>query len=103
MATQRMTFFKVFDPEAHNDDLIEKYNILRETNKKDGKPYIRSIIAKPTIANRLDNGYNFVAITTFDSLEDLEFYDKECPAHKKLKEFSNQVTERPPQSVWIYL
>lgn len=34
MATQRMTFFKVFDPEVHNGDLIEKYNILRETNQK---------------------------------------------------------------------
>lgn len=29
-----MTFFKVFDPKTHSEDLIEKYDILHKTNEK---------------------------------------------------------------------
>lgn len=32
-------------------------------------------------------GYTMLAVTVFKSREDFDYYDKECPAHKKLRDF----------------
>ncbi len=51
---------------------------------QDGKPYIQSIEAGPTV-NDSNLDYNFVAATVFKNMEDCQYYENECAAHKSLK------------------
>ena len=40
-------------------------------------------------------GFTFVAMTRFDSLEDVKYYDEECEAHKVLKAFAYDKVQQP--------
>jgi len=44
-------------------------------------------------------GFKVVAVTKFDSLEDMKYYDEECMAHKKLKKFTFGKGGVPPLTV----
>lgn len=52
---------------------------------QDGKPYILSLEAGPTYEDARNQGYTLVAKTVFKNIEDFEYYDKECQAHKEFK------------------
>jgi hypothetical protein len=55
--------------------------------EQDGKPYITNVSFGPAFPDPRSQGYNFGVKTTFATLEDLKFYDAECPAHQTLKAF----------------
>lgn len=60
---------------------------------QDGKPYILSAAAGPSIDDPRNKGYNVSVKTTFASLEDMKYYDNECEAHKALKAVAGPVKE----------
>ncbi|KAH6604135.1 Cupin [Trichoderma cornu-damae] len=80
----RITLFKIPSEESQKK-FVEQYRIMRETNSKDGKPYILSVTAGPAEPDQRSQGFTFVAKTEFASIEDMKYYDEECPAHKALK------------------
>ncbi|RAO65812.1 uncharacterized protein BHQ10_001824 [Talaromyces amestolkiae] len=53
--------------------------------EQDGKPYISNVSFGPAIPDERSQGYNFGVKTTFATVEDVKFYDTECPAHQTLK------------------
>ncbi|KAI5357227.1 putative stress responsive alpha-beta barrel [Septoria linicola] len=102
MPIQRITHFKVLD-EDHIPKMLAAYKKLEEENRKvihprsgltyfyadasiqDGKPHILEIKAYQTIPDARSQGYSVVGMTKFKDLEDMKFYDTECPAHEALK------------------
>jgi len=63
------------------------YQVLAKTHSKDGKPYILSLEAGPADEDARSKGYTYVSKTVFKDMEDYDFYDKDCEAHKKLKRY----------------
>ncbi|KAF4779137.1 stress responsive A/B Barrel domain-containing protein [Colletotrichum scovillei] len=82
----RVTMFKIAD-EGQQKQLIEQYKILGGSHKKDGKPYILSMVVGPAVDDPRAQGFTIVAKTEFASLEDMKYYDDECAAHGVLKSF----------------
>ncbi|WQF83251.1 Putative stress responsive alpha-beta barrel [Colletotrichum destructivum] len=82
----RVTMFKIAD-EGQRQSLIEQYKILGENQKKDGKPYILSMVVGPAIDDPRSQGYTVVCKTEFASLDDMRYYDDECAAHGAIKVF----------------
>lgn len=62
-------------------------------NMKDGQPYIVGCEAGYTLPDSRNQGYNIAAKTTFASLEDFEFFDKQCSAHLELRTFAKSVNQ----------
>jgi hypothetical protein len=60
---------------------------------QDGKPYIQSVTVGAVDEDQLAQGYSVAAISAFASIEDLYYYDSQCAAHSKLKEFADSVTQ----------
>lgn len=110
---ERITLFKV-PKEEDRERLLEQYKVLAKTATKvsqtlnrppprqpqpdprhlqDGKPYILSAAAGPSIDDPRNKGYNISVKTTFASLEDMNYYDTECEAHKALKAVAGPVKE----------
>ncbi|EME45164.1 hypothetical protein DOTSEDRAFT_71015 [Dothistroma septosporum NZE10] len=85
MTTVRVTAFKVTN-DADIDTMLDAYKLLAKENQKHGQRYILDVKAFREIGAQYNQGYNCVAVTQFQSAEDMKFYDEECPAHKKLKE-----------------
>lgn len=56
---------------------------------QNGAPYIVSNEASRVInsSEERSQGFTIIAVTTFNSKEDVDYYDKECSAHRKLREF----------------
>ncbi|RVX67531.1 hypothetical protein B0A52_08884 [Exophiala mesophila] len=89
---KRITLFKI-PKEEDISALLEQYEILRSTATKNGAPYIVSNEAH-RIANHTEEraqGYTLVSITVFKSEEDFVYYDKECAAHAKLRDFATTI------------
>ncbi|OHW97644.1 stress responsive a b barrel domain-containing protein [Colletotrichum incanum] len=82
----RVTMFKIAD-EGQKKQLIEQYKVLESSQKKDGKPYILSVVVGPAIDDPRSQGFTVVAKTEFASLDDMKYYDDECAAHDALKTF----------------
>ncbi|KAL2005706.1 hypothetical protein VTN00DRAFT_10199 [Thermoascus crustaceus] len=79
--------------EVDRDRVLEQYKVLAKTAVKDGKPYITSITAGPTVPDPRNKGFNLAVKTTFASLEDMRYYDTECEAHRALKAVVGPVRE----------
>ena len=64
---------------------------------KDGKPYILYVSAGVVHDDKRAQGYTVAAKTEFASLDDMLFYDEQCPAHATLKAKAKAlgVTEMP--------
>ncbi|KAG7291789.1 hypothetical protein NEMBOFW57_001809 [Staphylotrichum longicolle] len=91
----RSTLFKAPDAESQAR-LLEAYSTLKQNQVKDGKPYIIGVEARLLLDDPRSNGYTVVARTLFSSVEDMKYYDTECPAHKELrKTASGLIAERP--------
>lgn len=103
----RVTMFKIPDPKAQ-EEILSKYKTLQADalkvhvghtkvseppliSEQDGKPYIVSAKAGYTENDPRNQGFNIVANTTFASMADFEFYDKDCEAHKVIREFAKSV------------
>ncbi|KAI6780499.1 uncharacterized protein J7T54_000138 [Emericellopsis cladophorae] len=54
-------------------------------NQRNGKPYILSMAAGPAEEGPRTQGYTFVSKTEFASMDDMKFYESECPAHGAVK------------------
>ncbi|KIW99777.1 uncharacterized protein Z518_10705 [Rhinocladiella mackenziei CBS 650.93] len=85
---KRITLFKV-PKEEDIDAIIAEYEVLRATAQKDGAPYIVANEASRVLntSEERSQGYTLIAVTTFKSKEDFDYYDKQCPSHKRLREF----------------
>lgn len=118
MPIQRVTLFRVPD-EKNIPLIISAYKTLEQenqrvtkpipfhplkhsfthTNLQDGKPYIRQIKCGPSLSGpERGKSFTFVAMTRFDNLDDVRYYDEECAAHKKLKEFAHDKVQQPWES-----
>jgi len=58
---------------------------------QDGSPYLVSVEAGKTFANRRTQGYTVAVMSTFASKEAFEHYDIQCEAHKKIKAFASSM------------
>ncbi|KAL6249550.1 hypothetical protein RBB50_003403 [Rhinocladiella similis] len=85
---KRVSLFKV-PKEEDVDAIIAEYAVLRATAQKDGAPYIISNEATrvTNASEERAQGYTLIAVTTFKSREDFEYYDKQCEAHAKIRSF----------------
>ncbi|KAF3916505.1 hypothetical protein ABW20_dc0101208 [Dactylellina cionopaga] len=97
---KRVTLFKVPD-EAHQEAILNQYKLLEEQALKDGKPYILSLSAGKTKDDPRRKGFTLCAISVFSSLEDMQYYDTECAAHKALKEVAAGKLEEMPLTVFM--
>ncbi|KAK6437581.1 hypothetical protein LTR95_006222 [Oleoguttula sp. CCFEE 5521] len=89
---KRITLFKV--PKQSDIELVLKaYEILRSTAVKDGRPYVVSNVVRPVLntSSPLSHGFTVMSQSVFGNHADHDFYDKDCPAHKKLKETTGKV------------
>ncbi|PQE32837.1 hypothetical protein CJF32_00001308 [Rutstroemia sp. NJR-2017a WRK4] len=80
----RITMFKVPTSESR-EAMLKNYETLSKTAVKDGAPYITSLSCGTGIEDPRSQGYNLIAKTEFKTLEDMQYYDSECEAHKKFK------------------
>ncbi|KAG7146034.1 Fusaristatin A biosynthesis cluster protein like [Verticillium longisporum] len=94
----RVTMFKLPNKD-HQDKLLAAYRTLSAEQKKDGAPYILSLVVGPALADPRSKGYTIVAKTEFASLADMRWYDDECPAHAKLKALVPEFGLNPPEDV----
>ncbi|KAK6343809.1 hypothetical protein TWF696_007470 [Orbilia brochopaga] len=81
---KRVTLFKVPN-EADQDVILEQYKKVKQEAQKDGKPYILSLSAGKTKDDPRSKGFNLCAISVFANMDDMNYYDTECAAHKALK------------------
>ncbi|KAF2753886.1 hypothetical protein EJ05DRAFT_479909 [Pseudovirgaria hyperparasitica] len=79
----RITLFKVAEEDI--DEVLAQYKGLKEKALKDDQPYILRAYAQRTYPEARNQGFSICAHTSFASLEDFEYYDKECAVHKALK------------------
>jgi len=86
----RVTLFKIEDPE-NQQKLLSFYKEMKTKALKDSKPYILSCEAGPTVKEQRNKGFTIAAKTTFRSMADFDYYDKECAAHKELAAFAKSV------------
>ncbi|EGY19843.1 hypothetical protein ACHAP6_006894 [Verticillium nonalfalfae] len=94
----RVTMFKLPNKD-HQEKLLAAYRTLSAEQKKDGAPYILSLVVGPALADPRSKGYTIVAKTEFASLADMRWYDDECPAHAKLKALVPEFGLNPPEDI----
>ncbi|KAK1990136.1 stress responsive A/B barrel domain-containing protein [Colletotrichum falcatum] len=82
----RVTMFKIVD-EGQQKQLIEQYKVLQSAQKKDGKPYILSLVVGHAADDPRAQGFTVVSKSEFASLEDMKYYDEDCAAHAELKAY----------------
>ncbi|KAK4553103.1 hypothetical protein LTR86_009830 [Recurvomyces mirabilis] len=95
MPVQRITCFKITD-ENDIQSMIDQYDVIRETNQKDGKPYILSLSSHKPVPDPRTSGFNLISTTKFASMDDVKYYDESCEAHQKLKDFAKGKVGGPP-------
>ncbi|MCJ1334069.1 hypothetical protein MMC10_010776 [Thelotrema lepadinum] len=84
MVVQRITMFKITDDTAY-PAVEAEYKKLQGVATKDSTPYILSVNGHPLLPDQRSQGFNFIARTSFATLDDMKYYDEECQAHKNLK------------------
>ncbi|MCJ1480455.1 hypothetical protein MMC06_000610 [Schaereria dolodes] len=96
----RTTLFKIPNPEDQQT-LLNQYSELSRTAVKHSAPYILSLHAGPCIPDPRSQYYNFSVNAVFASLEDMQYYDNDCEAHKKLKDVVGPIKEGMPLTVYF--
>ncbi|EYE93760.1 Dabb family protein [Aspergillus glaucus CBS 516.65] len=89
---ERVTLFKI----PNNDDrqrVLEQFKVLVKSATKDGKPYISNAAVGASFDDPRTHGYNLSVKMTFQSLDDMRYYDNDCEAHKALKAVAVPVKE----------
>jgi hypothetical protein len=87
----RVTMFKI-PKQEDRDKILEQYKVLAKTHERNGKPYIVSVLAGPAEEDQRSQGYTFVCKTEFATMDDMKFYDDECPAHVGVKNVFKTLT-----------
>ncbi|KAK5195056.1 hypothetical protein LTR99_002705 [Exophiala xenobiotica] len=91
-AIERVTLFKI--PKESDRQLhIEQYGILAQSAQKDGKAYIHNLTVGQPHQDQRAKGWNLAVKSTYESLADMEYYDKQCPAHAELKKITSPTRE----------
>lgn len=67
---------------------------------QDGKPYILSLKANKLYDDPRSNGYRFAAESTFETVEDMKYYDNECEAHTLLKKEIGPLSQGKPMTIY---
>ncbi|KAM0345680.1 hypothetical protein ACHAPU_006335 [Fusarium lateritium] len=88
----RVTLFKI-PKEEDQQHLLDLYKQMPQKAVKDGKPYIASVQAGKAKADQRAQGFTVVAISSFSSQEDFDYYDTQCTAHLELRTFAKSVNE----------
>lgn len=104
----RVTLFKIPEVEDQNK-LLAKYKVAQQKALKvpcsrfpgcaasnirqNGDPYIIRVEAGQTEEDQRNQGYTVCAKTTFASMDDFEYYDKTCEAHKEIRAFAASVNK----------
>jgi len=81
--------------------MLDQFSKMQKEAKKDGKNYITSCHANKGISDPRSQGFNLIAHTSFESLEDMKYYDEEDPVHKELRSFGNGKVNPPPIVVYM--
>ena len=69
---------------------------------QDGKPYILYMCAGLVTDPERAKGFTVVGKTEFASMDDMKFYDFECPAHQNLKALAGSLgLSEPPHTVFF--
>ncbi|RMJ28123.1 hypothetical protein PHISP_00977 [Aspergillus sp. HF37] len=89
---ERITLFNI-PSEADQNRVLEQYKVLAQTARKDGKPYILNAAVGRSVDDPRNKGFNISVKTTFASMEDMQYYDTECEAHKALKAVAGPVKQ----------
>ena len=73
--------------------LLHQTSILTLSFPKNGESYIVSNAARKVLntSSPLSEGYTIMSQSIFKDHSDHDFYDKECPAHKTLKQTTSRV------------
>ncbi|KAF4983600.1 hypothetical protein FZEAL_1009 [Fusarium zealandicum] len=86
----RLTLFKIpKDEDQHH--LLDLCKEIPQKAVKNGKPYITSVQADKAKPDQRAQGFTIVAISTFKSEEEFDYYDKEFPAYVELRTFAKSV------------
>ncbi|CEI38421.1 hypothetical protein FVEN_g12127 [Fusarium venenatum] len=88
----RVTLFKV-PSENDQQHLVDLYKQMSQKAVKEGKPYITSVQAGKASPDERAQGFTVVAISTFSSKADFDYYDTQCEAHLELKTFAKGVNQ----------
>lgn len=59
---------------------------------QDGKPYILNLAVGPAEADPRSQGFTLVSKSEFASMQDMKYYDNDCPHHQALKDFAKTLT-----------
>ncbi|KAA8648767.1 hypothetical protein EYZ11_004915 [Aspergillus tanneri] len=89
---ERITIFKIPN-EGDRKRVLEQYKVLAKTAVKDGKPYIIQLAVGLSVPDPRNKGFNVSVKATFASLEDMQYYDEQCEAHKALKAVAGPAKE----------
>ncbi len=76
--------------------LLRALCISPANTRQDGKPYILYMAAGVALDPARARGYTVLSRTEFASMEDMRWYDEECPAHAALKETVRAFTMQQP-------
>ncbi|KAF2656333.1 hypothetical protein K491DRAFT_390065 [Lophiostoma macrostomum CBS 122681] len=96
----RLTLFKIPE-DAAVEETIKIYSTLTRDALKDDKQYISVAKAERTYKDDRNQGFTLVARTVFNSVEDMNYYDKDCEAHKKIKALVGPKVAGPPLVVYM--
>ncbi|WZH40752.1 Stress-response A/B barrel domain-containing protein [Fusarium acuminatum] len=87
----RVTMFKM--PKAEDQErFLEQCRKMAVDNQRNGTPYILSMVAGPVEDGPRTEGYTFVNKTEFANMEDMKYYETECPAHGEVKKVLGEIT-----------
>ncbi|KAL3418175.1 hypothetical protein PVAG01_09890 [Phlyctema vagabunda] len=89
---RRITLFKVPNKEDQKT-LIGIYQGMQANALKDGEQYILSVDVGQAQEDQRAQGFTVAAVSSFAGIEDMQYYDTECDAHKKLREFVRTVNQ----------
>lgn len=78
-----------------------RYLLISHINNQDGKPYILSVKGSKLYDDPRSKGYTFAAQTSFSDLDDMNYYDNECEAHKTLKANMGPRVTEPPMTLYM--
>ncbi|KIM92598.1 hypothetical protein OIDMADRAFT_62404 [Oidiodendron maius Zn] len=96
----RVSIFRI--PRVEDQEVVlEEFKKLKQCALKDGKPYILSVKAGRSLEDARNQDYSVVLQTTFDSLEDMQFFDNECQFHVRVKKLVAPRISPPPVVVFF--
>ncbi|KFY14302.1 hypothetical protein V492_02706 [Pseudogymnoascus sp. VKM F-4246] len=71
---------------------VAKNRLNGHSRSYNGTPYILSMVAGPVEEGLRTEGYTFVNKTEFASMDDMKYYESECPAHGEVKKVLGEIT-----------